>query len=100
MGKGAVLSGLLHLAVVLLAVFGLPWLYEPNEVIEAIPISVVSDAQFNEMRNAEKPPAQQQKPEKPTQEAAIPPAPKAPDLPEPTPEPEPQAQPEPPPPPQ
>ena len=97
MGKSAVLSGLLHLAVVVLAIVGLPWFYEPNEILEATPIAVVSEAQFDQMKDAKKPPAQQKKPEKPPQEAAIPQAPKAPDLPEPTPEPEPQAQPEPPP---
>jgi outer membrane biosynthesis protein TonB len=97
MGKSAVLSGLLHLAIIVLAIVGLPWFYEPNEILEATPIAVVSEAQFDQMKDAKKPPAQQKKPEKPPQEAAIPPAPKAPDLPEPTPEPEPQAQPEPPP---
>ncbi|HTO81017.1 MAG TPA: hypothetical protein VMQ73_02230 [Methylomirabilota bacterium] len=96
MGKSAVLSGLLHLAIIVLAIVGLPWFYEPNEVLEATPIAVVSEAQFDQMKDAKKPPAQQKKPEKPPQEAAIPQAPKAPDLPEPVPAPEPQAQPEPP----
>jgi len=107
MGKSAVLSGLLHLAIVLLAIFGLPWLYEPNEVIEATPIAVISDAQFDQLKNAKKPPAQKQKkPDQPKEALAIPPAPKAPDLPEPVvaPEPAPEAtpapQPEPPPAPQ
>jgi hypothetical protein len=45
MGKGAVFSGLLHLAVVLLTVFGLPWLYDTNEVLQMTQISVISEAQ-------------------------------------------------------
>jgi len=100
MGNSAVLSGLLHLAVVLLAIFGLPWLYERNEVIEATPIAVVSEAQFDQMSQAKKPPAQQKKTDQP-KETAIPPAPKAPDLPEPEVQaeaPAPEPQPEPPPP--
>ena len=108
MGKSAVLSGLLHLAVVLLAVFGLPWLRETNEVLQATPVSVISEAQFAELKN-QKPPAQQKKKPEPPKDQAIPPAPKAPDVaqpepepdepapPEPAPAPEPVAQPEPPP---
>ena len=92
MGKGAILSGLLHLAVLLLAVFGLPWLYDTNEVLQATPISVISEAQFQELKN-QKPPAQQKKPEPKDQE--IPPAPKAPDVAQPEPEPEPPPEPEP-----
>ena len=95
MGKGAVLSGLLHLAVVLLAVFGLPWLYDTNELLQATatPISVISEAQFAELKN-QKPPAQQKKPEQP-RDKEIPPAPKAPDVAQPQPEPEEPAPPEP-----
>jgi len=58
MGKGAILSGLLHLAVLLLAVFGLPWLYDTSEVLQATPVSVISEAQFAELKN-QRPPAQQ-----------------------------------------
>ncbi len=101
MGKGAVLSGLLHLAVVLLAVFGLPWLYNTNEVLQATPVSVISEAQFAELKN-QKPPAQQKKQDQPKNQE-IPPAPKAPDVAQPEPEaaeptpPEPAPQPQPPP---
>ena len=93
MGKGAVLSGLLHLAVVLLAVFGLPWLYDTNEVLQATPVSVISEAQFRELKN-QKPPAQQKKQEQP-KEQEIPPAPPAPDVAQPEPEPEEPVPPEP-----
>lgn len=93
MGKGAVFSGLLHLAVVLLAVFGLPWLYDTNEVLQATPVSVISEAQFRELKN-QKPPAQQKKQEQP-KEQEIPPAPPAPDVAQPEPEPEPPPEPEP-----
>ena len=93
MGKGAVLSGLLHLAVVLLAVFGLPWLYDTSEVLQATPVSVISEAQFAELKN-QKPPAQQKKQEQP-KEQEIPPAPPAPDVAQPEPEPEEPVPPEP-----
>ena len=93
MGKGAVLSGLLHLAVVLLAVFGLPWLYDTNEVLQATPVSVISEAQFRELKN-QKPPAQQKKQEQP-KEQEIPPAPPAPDVAQLQPEPEEPVPPEP-----
>jgi len=93
MGKGAILSGLLHLAVLLLAVFGLPWLYDTNEVLQATPVSVISEAQFAELQN-QKPPAQQKKPNQP-KDKEIPPAPKAPDVAQPEPEPEPPPEPEP-----
>jgi len=93
MGKGAVLSGLLHLAAVLLTVFGLPWLYDTNEVLQATPVSVISEARFAELKN-QKPPAQQKKPEQ-QKEQEIPPAPKAPDVAQPEPEPEEPAPPEP-----
>jgi outer membrane biosynthesis protein TonB len=93
MGKGAILSGLLHLAVVLLAIFGLPWLYNTDEVLQATPVTVISEAQFAAL-NKEKPPAQQKKQEVP-KEQEIPPAPPAPDVAQPQPEPEEPAPPEP-----
>ncbi len=93
MGKSAVLSGLLHLAVVLLTVFGLPWLYDTNEVLQPTPVSVISEAQFADLKNP-KPPAQQKKQEQP-KEQEIPPAPPAPDVAQPEPEPEEPAPPEP-----
>lgn len=92
MGKGAILSGLLHLTVLLLAVFGLPWLYNTNEVMQATPITVISEAQFAELKN-QKPPAQQKKPDQP-KDKEIPPAPKAPDVAQPEPEPEPPPEPQ------
>jgi len=93
MGKGAILSGLLHLAVVLLAVFGLPWLYDTNEVLETTPVTVISEAQFAELKN-QKPPAQRKKQEQP-KDKEIPPAPPAPEVAQPQPEPDEPAPPEP-----
>ena len=93
MGKGAILSGLLHLAVLLLAVFGLPWLYDTNEVLQATQISVISEAQLKELQS-KVPPAQSKKQEEP-KDQEIPPAPKAPDVAQPEPEPEPPPEPEP-----
>lgn len=92
MGKSAVLSGLLHLAVILLTVIGLPWLYSTDEVLQATPVAVITEQQFAELKN-QKPPAQK-KPTQPT-EQQIPDAPKAPDVPEPVVEPEPPPEPEP-----
>jgi outer membrane biosynthesis protein TonB len=92
MGKSAILSGLLHLAVLLLAVFGLPWLHNTNEVIEATPVTTISAAQFAQ-RQSKKPPAQKKQEEPKQQE--IPPAPAAPDVAQPEPDPEEPAPPEP-----
>src|SRR5262249_60724220 len=86
MGKSAVLSGLLHLAVVLLAVFGLPWLYDTNEVLQATPVSVISEGQFAALQS-KTPPAQKKKQEQP-KDQEIPPAPPAPEVAQPEPEPE------------
>jgi hypothetical protein len=93
MGKGAIFSGLLHLAVVLLAIFGLPWLYDTNEELQVAPVTVISEAQFAELKN-QKPPAQQRKQEQP-KDKEIPPAPPAPEVAQPQPEPEEPAPPEP-----
>lgn len=93
MGKGAILSGLLHLAVVLLAVFGLPWLYDTNEELQATPVTVISEAQFAGLKN-QKPPAQQKMQEQP-KDREIPPAPPAPEVAQPQPEPDEPAPPEP-----
>jgi len=87
MGKGAVFSGILHLAVLLLAVFGLPWFYDTNEVLQATPVTVISEAQLAELQS-KTPPAQPKKQEHPKAQE-IPPAPKAPDVAAPEPEPEP-----------
>ncbi len=98
MTHGAVFSGVLHLAVLLLAMFGLPWLWQPVELIEAVPVQIVSAEALAESRN-------QERPQQPQPEPVIPEAPKAPDLPEPAaeappepapiPEPEPVVEPEP-----
>lgn len=92
MGKGAILSGLLHLAVVLVTIFGLPWLYDTNELMQVTPVGVISEEQFAELMS-KKPPAQPKK-EQP-KDKAIPEAPKAPPVAEPEPEPEPEPTPEP-----
>ena len=85
MGKGAVLSSLLHLAVLLLAVFGLPWLHNTEEVLQATPVTTISAEQFAELQSRT-PPAD--KKDEPVKDQEIPPAPPAPEVAQPQPEPE------------
>jgi outer membrane biosynthesis protein TonB len=85
MGKGAVLSGFLHLAVLLLAVFGLPWLSNTEEVLQATPVTTISAEQFAELQS--KTPPAEKKQDKP-KDQEIPPAPPAPEVAQPQPEPE------------
>jgi outer membrane biosynthesis protein TonB len=92
MSSGAIFSGLLHLAIILIVVFGLPWWYEPTEILEATPVTVVSADQLAQLQKSQRQPAQKQPAPKDT---TIPQAPKAPALPEPEPEPEPAPAPEP-----
>ena len=94
MGKGAVLSGFLHLAVLLLAVFGLPWLSNTEEVLQATPVTTISAEQFAELQS--KTPPAEKKQDKP-KDQEIPPAPPAPEVAQPQPEAEEPAPPEPPP---
>ncbi|HUL10407.1 MAG TPA: hypothetical protein VLV76_29030, partial [Candidatus Acidoferrum sp.] len=83
MGKGAVLSGFLHLAVLLLAVFGLPWLSNTEEVLQATPVTTISAEQFAELQS--KTPPAEKKQDKP-KDQEIPPAPPAPEVAQPQPE--------------
>lgn len=98
MGRGAALSGLLHLAVILLTVLGLPWLYSDEEILQATAVTTISEAQFAELQS-KTPPAQKNQ-DQPKDET-IPDAPDAPPVAEPEvvpePEPEPIAEAEPPP---
>lgn len=106
MRKGVLFSGLLHLAIVVIAVFGLPSLLEPVEVQQPIPVQVVDIAEVTT------PPKQEKKPEakpetpprkqppkqpepKPQEQAQLTPPP-APPAPKAEPEPEPEAEPAPP----
>jgi TonB family protein len=93
MSSGAIFSGLLHLAIILIVIFGLPWWYEPTEIIEATPVTVVSADQLAQLQKSQRQPAQKQP--TPPKDTTIPQAPKAPALPEPEPEPEPAPAPEP-----
>jgi TonB family protein len=93
MSSGAIFSGLLHLAIILIVIFGLPWWYEPTEVIEATSVTVVSADQLAQLQKSQRQPAQKQP--TPPKDTTIPQAPKAPALPEPEPEPEPAPAPEP-----
>ncbi|MGH6934239.1 MAG: cell envelope integrity protein TolA [Dongiaceae bacterium] len=94
MGKGAIYSAVLHLVIVLLAVFGLPWLFDSDEIIEATPVSMVSADQLNELLREAKEQPKEKPPEPPEppkpEEAKIP----EPPAPAPEPEPEPIAEPE------
>jgi TonB family protein len=91
MGRSAIYSAGLHLAIVLVAVFGLPWLFDSDEIIEATPVTIVSPDQLNEMlkeskverkREQEEPPKPPKPPEPPKPEEV-----KAPEPPAPQPEP-------------
>lgn len=92
MGRSAVFSGLLHAAVILLTVLGLPWLYSDQEVLQATSVTTITDAQLAELQS-KSPPAQKRQ-DQPKDET-IPPAPDAPPVPEPEVEPEPEPEPEP-----
>lgn len=93
MGRSAIYSAGLHLAIVLVAVFGLPWLFDTNEVIEVTPVSIVSADQLNDlMREAkERPKPPEVKPPEPPKPEEV----KIPEPPAPAPEPEPEPIPEP-----
>ncbi len=110
MRKGVLFSGLLHLAVVVIAVFGLPSLFEPAEVQRPIPVRIVDIGEVTTPPKQEKkpqpatektPPATRPEPAKPEPQErqaqmSPPPAPPAPPTPpEPAPKPEPVAVPAP-----
>src|SRR6185295_20241935 len=90
MRDGVLLSGTLHVVVLLLVLFGLPFFWEPETVhMTATPITVVTSDQLTAPKVA------QEKPKEEVKEAppVIPPAPPAPTLPEPEVAPEPMAAP-------
>lgn len=94
MGRGAILSGLLHVAVILLTVIGLPWLYDDREILTATSVTTISEEQFAELQS--KTPPAQKKQDQPKDET-IPDAPPSPAVAEPVPEPDPIAEEQPPP---
>ncbi len=92
MRDGVLLSGTLHIVVLLLVLFGLPFFWEPETVhMTATPITVVTSDQLTAPKVA-----QEAKKEEPKEEPlpVIPPAPPAPTLPEPVVTPEPMTTPE------
>src|SRR5271169_6169741 len=87
--RGSIYSAMLHLAVILIAYFGLPHLFEkPIDIEEAIPVDVVTIADKTSPPKAEvkpePPPPAPPLPEPPKQEIA---KPEPPVPPEPQPEP-------------
>lgn len=110
MRVGATISLLLHLALVLIFVFGLPNFFAPDEFVEAIPVQIVTNISDRTTQTEMPPPAppapeppkpEPPKPAEPQPEpppAPEPPAPEPPapqPAPEPTPAPEPEPAPEP-----
>src|SRR3954452_12088564 len=91
MRAGAILSTLLHLAILLLILFGLPNLFKPDEeIIAPVPVQLATLADITA----------QPKPKQKTQAPVVkptppPPAPKAPEPPKLEPEPQPQPEPKP-----
>jgi hypothetical protein len=93
MRDGVLLSGVLHVFVLLLVVVGIPWFWEPEDLrIMATPVTVVSSDQLTAPKAAQPKKAEKPKEEPPQQE--IPEAPPAPTLPEPVVTPEPPTVPE------
>jgi neural Wiskott-Aldrich syndrome protein len=90
MRDGVLLSGVLHVVVLLLVLFGLPFFWEPETVhMTATPITVVTSDQLTAPKVAQEKPTEEVKDTPPV----IPPAPVAPTLPEPEVAPEPMAAP-------
>ena len=94
MVKGSILSGLLHVVVIALVIFGVPSLFEPPPVVTAVAVEVVTEADLSEPPKSEEP-EKDLPPPKPKAkpvlevEAPAPPEPPEPEvLPEPEPEPE------------
>ena len=92
MRDGVLLSGTLHIVVLLLVLFGLPFFWEPETVhMTATPITVVTSDQLTAPKVTQEAKKEEPK-EEPQQE--IPPAPPAPPLPDPVVTPEPVTAPE------
>jgi outer membrane biosynthesis protein TonB len=93
MRDGVLLSGTLHIIVLLLVLFGLPFFWEPETVhMTATPITVVTSDQLMAPKVAQE--QRTDVPQEKPPEPVIPPAPPAPTLPEPEVIPEPPAAPE------
>jgi len=94
MHRGAILSGSLHVMILAVVIFGLPWWFAPDEFDRAIPVRVATLAELTA------PPPQEAPPEPPQAAQPEPPPPPPPPLPEepvaeePPPEPEPVVEPE------
>src|SRR5512134_612256 len=93
MRDGVLLSGTLHIVVLLLVLFGLPFFWEPEVMrMTATPITVVTSDQLTAPKVAQE--RRTDVPEEKPPAPVIPPAPVAPTLPEPEVVPEPPAAPE------
>lgn len=93
MREGVLLSGVLHIFVLLLILVGIPWFWEPETLhMTATPVTVVSSDQLTAPKVVEKKTTEEKKEEPPQPE--IPLAPPAPTLPEPVVTPEPPTAPE------
>lgn len=90
MREGVLLSTALHIFVLLLVLFGIPWFWEPDEHISAISVGVVSEDQLTAPKLAKETKAELPKEQPPPE---IPPAPEPPQVAEPVPEPEPEPEP-------
>jgi len=93
MREGVLLSGVLHIFVLLLILFGIPWFWEPETLrMTATPVTVVSSDQLTAPKVTQEKKTEEKKEEPP--KAEIPIAPPAPTLPDPVVEPEPPTVPE------
>jgi hypothetical protein len=90
MREGVLLSTALHIFVLLVVLFGLPWFWEPDEHISAISVGVVSEDQLKATKVAKEAKAELPKETPPVE---IPDAPEPPPVAEPVPEPEPEPEP-------
>jgi hypothetical protein len=77
MANSVILSGVLHVTVILIVIVALPWWFEPTETIQAVPVQVISAYQLAQLQKGQ--PRSAQENSAPPREAAIP---KAPELPE------------------
>lgn len=82
MRAGAFISGLMHLVIVLLIIFGLPHIFEPEVYSQPIPVTVVSADALRTTAPLVQPKAVEKKPEppKPAEARPQPPPPPAPSV--------------------
>lgn len=79
MKKPLTLSVVIHGALVLLAIFGLPHIFENNKIEEPVPVEIMTNAQVAELTSSNKPPVKAQPPkEEPKKEEPPPPQKKEP----------------------